>query len=383
MFRVRWLRCIHTLALAIFSGVTRCFDVLAADEPALVANNDVFEGQELTLKAEVEGGKGPFHYLWFKDLMPIPGAVEPELKFQPLRLTDSGVYWVTVFNDGGSTTSASEILTVRPGRQSWLANVSVVGPSSDRVIVAFTLGGNRTTGSTQILARAAGPALSQFGVAGALPDPVLSLFHQGRLLSSNDDWGGDVSLASAAAAVGAFPFSSSSKDSAVLLALPSSNYSAEVVDAGSGTGVTVVELYDTRSDPAELSKPRLISVAARGAIGEGAPLTAGFMILGDTPITVLLRGIGPSLERLGVIGAIADPKLSLFHRQTLISTNENWTDVGPEAIKGAQTAVGAVALDANSLDSAILVPLRPGLYSVQVSSAGEAGIAMIEVYEVP
>jgi hypothetical protein len=47
----------------------------------------------------VEGGQGPFHYLWFKDHLPIPGATNPELTFDSLRASDSGTYWVTVFND--------------------------------------------------------------------------------------------------------------------------------------------------------------------------------------------------------------------------------------------------------------------------------------------
>ena len=63
-------------------------------------------------------------------------------------------------------------------------------------------------------------------------------------------------LAEAAAAVGAFPFAAASKDSAVLLALESSSYTAEVVDAGNGVGVTVLELYDTRPEPADRARPR-------------------------------------------------------------------------------------------------------------------------------
>jgi hypothetical protein len=224
--------------------------------------------------------------------------------------------------------------------------------------------------------------LAQFGIKNALNDPVLMVFQGAQLITSNDDWGDDLSLAATAAAVGAFPFVNSSKDSAVILSLPRADYSAEVVEGSSGTGVTVVELYDA-SKP-DGPTPRLINISARGTMsGEDAPLTAGFTIEGETTVTVLLRGLGPSLERIGVVGAVSNPRLSLFRGSTLISSNENWGDVAPAEIEAAQTAVGALALEPASLDAAMLIPLRPGSYTAQLSSASNAGVARIEVYEVP
>jgi hypothetical protein len=250
--------------------------------------------------------------------------------------------------------------------------------------VGFTLGGSGTSGVTEVLARAAGPALAQFNVQGALTDPVLRLFQLGRVLVANDDWGGDAAVTAAAASVGAFPFLAGSKDSALLISLPSAAYSAEVVDAGGGTGMSVVELYDTRPDPPDRGRPRLINISARGLTGgEGAPLTAGFTIQGGANVTILLRGVGPALERLGVTGVVADPALALFRGPTLVSSNQNWHDVAPVAIEGARAAVGAFALEANSLDAALLIQLGPGSYTAQVSNPSGTGIALIEVYEVP
>jgi hypothetical protein len=321
--------------------------------------------------------------MWFKDYMPIQGAVEPELRFEAVQPSDAGIYWVTVFNDGGSTTSPMETIVVRVAGASRMANVSVVGSARDRIIVGFTLGGNGATGSTQVLARAAGPALTQFGVSGTLADPVLTIFQQGRVISTNDDWGGDVLLTAAANAVGAFPFPTTSKDSAVVLSLARSTYTAEVVDGTQGTGVAVVELYDTGYD-GKRGTPRLVNVSARGTTGlNESTLTAGFTIQGEARVNVLLRGIGPSLERFGVTGALGNPKLTLFRGSTLVSSNDNWSEFAPAAIEAAQTAVGAFALDAAVRDAALLVPLSPGSYSAQVSSSTESGVAMIEVYEVP
>src|SRR5688572_20077895 len=145
MICVRRLHLMSALALAVLFGGTGRSRLFAVEESVPAASADGFEGENLTLKAEVEGGEAPFRYLWFKDHVPVAGAVNAELKFEPLTRNDAGTYWVTVFNDSGSTTSAREVITVRPAKPSRLANVSVVGPASDRLIVGFTLGGSGTT----------------------------------------------------------------------------------------------------------------------------------------------------------------------------------------------------------------------------------------------
>ena len=94
MSRLRWLQIAPLLALAVLFGGSGWSRLSAADDAAPPASDELFEGQSLTLKAEVDGGEGPFHYLWFKDFLPMPGAVHPELKFESLRLSDAGTYWV-------------------------------------------------------------------------------------------------------------------------------------------------------------------------------------------------------------------------------------------------------------------------------------------------
>ena len=383
MIRLRRLQFVPLLALAVLFGRPGGSVLFAADAATASAADEAFEGQSLTLRAEVEGGEGPFRYLWFKDYVPLLDATSAELKFDALKPTDAGTYWVTVFNDGGSTTSTPEIISVRRAQPSRVANVSVVGSAGERMLVGFTLGGNGTTGSTAVLARAAGPALTQFGILGALADPVLSVFRDGLLVSMNDDWGDDPALSTTSAAVGAFPFSTLSKDSALVSSLAASSYSVEVVDGSNGAGITVVELYDTTTK-SDLTSPRLINVSARGtAGGSEAPLTAGCTIQGDQSVTVLVRGLGPTLDRLGVTGGVSNPKLSLFRGTVLLSTNEKWDEVAGAAIEGAQTAVGAVPLNADSRDAALLISLKPGSYIAQVSSTTDLGAAQIEIYEVP
>jgi hypothetical protein len=55
-----------------------------------------------------------------------------------------------------------------------------------------------------------------------------------------------------------------------------------------------------------------------------------------------------------------------------------------EPVNRTAIAVGAFSLPANSKDSALLVKLDPGLYTLLVDSKnGDEGVALAEVYEVP
>jgi hypothetical protein len=62
-----------------------------------------------------------------------------------------------------------------------------------------------------------------------------------------------------------------------------------------------------------------------------------------------------------------------------VTENDNWT----EALAATFQAVGAFALDAGSLDAALLTVLPPGSYTAQVSGLGSGtGEALVEIYEV-
>jgi hypothetical protein len=120
-------------------------------------------------------------------------------------------------------------------------------------------------------------------------------------------------------------------------------------------------------------------------INAGRVLTAGFVIGGTASKQVLIRAVGPALRLapFNVSGAMADPKLELFSGQTVIYSNDNWG--GGAALASSFASAGAFALsDAASKDAALLVTLPSGNYTVQVSGVdGAAGLAIVEVYEVP
>jgi hypothetical protein len=130
-----------------------------------------------------------------------------------------------------------------------LTNLSarvLVGSGSNALFAGFVIKGDT---AMTVLIRASGPALTQFGVAGTIPDPKLTLQFQasGATIASNAGWGGDAQIASTALTVGGFKWTDpTSKDSALLITLPPGNYTANVAGASGDTGVAIVEVYEVQ-----------------------------------------------------------------------------------------------------------------------------------------
>jgi phosphodiesterase/alkaline phosphatase D-like protein len=128
-----------------------------------------------------------------------------------------------------------------------------------------------------------------------------------------------------------------------------------------------------------------ISTLARLATGSDT-LVSGFVISGESPRSVLVRAIGPTLAAFGVGDALARPVLSVFQGEREIATNSAWSGVERAAASSLTDAfdrAGAFRLiDDNSRDAAVILSLEPGAYTVQVKSAdGSPGAALLEVYE--
>lgn len=126
-----------------------------------------------------------------------------------------------------------------------LVNVSArtqAGAGDDVLIVGFVISGAR---AQTVLVRGIGPALTGFGVAGALVDPKLELFNGSTKIGENDDWGGSAVASGVFARVGAFALvGTASKDAALLITLAPGAYTAQLSGVGETTGVALVEVYE-------------------------------------------------------------------------------------------------------------------------------------------
>jgi hypothetical protein len=71
----------------------------------------------------------------------------------------------------------------------------------------------------------------------------------------------------------------------------------------------------------------------------------------------------------------------------MIASNTGWgtnTNPTPAVIASIASSVGAFALVSGSADSADVVNLAPGAYTIQISGVNSTtGVALAEVYEVP
>jgi hypothetical protein len=272
--------------------------------------------------------------------------------------------------------------TTRTDRLINLSSRVQVG-SGRTLITGFVVGG---TTPKRVLLRAVGPTLTGFGVTGALANPRLQLFDAtGKVIAENDDWSGADTTA-AMAQVGAFGLGAGAKDAALLVTLVPGAYTMQVAEVG-GTGVALAEIYDASLNP-NADYQRLVNISTRGEAGVGENvLIGGFIITGNAPKKVLVRGIGPGLAAFGLTGTLADPRLRVYRGSELVAENDNWSAVPAESTATAQAArdTGAFALAAGSKDAALILTLVPGAYTGQVASADgtSTGTALVEIYELP
>lgn len=337
----------------------------AADRDGAVALVEFFSGAEKI----GESRAAPFAFAW------APPAGSHTLT---ARATDA---------DGQIAASAPVALAVRaiaPGRLANFSALAAGGSGDAALIVGFVTGGAGTAGGKPLLARALGPALARFGVASPSADPVLALLTGATVAASNDHWAGNAAVVAATAAVGAFPLADpASRDAALIATRPAG---AHTLVATGPPGPVLLELYDATPAAAfTAATPRLLNVSARALVTPAAGVVqAGFVVGGTGARTFLLRAVGPSLGDYGIANALADPRLEIFPAGASmpLAANDDWTAAAPLVI--AATRVAASQLSTAGRDAALLLTLAPGAYTARLTApAGAAGVALIELYEVP
>jgi hypothetical protein len=150
----------------------------------------------------------------------------------------------TVIESGKNGTSGVgliELYDLDAVANAHLSNISTRGfvqTGANVMIGGFIVSG--ANGSVNLIVRALGPSLAQFGVPNPLADPLLGLYDgNGTLIMSNDNW--KDSQQAAIQNSGFHP--PNDLDSAILVTLPTGNYTAIVTGKNGGTGVGLVEVY--------------------------------------------------------------------------------------------------------------------------------------------
>ncbi len=254
---------------------------------------------------------------------------------------------------------------------------------NDTLIAGFFVQG---LSAKAYLVRGVGPALEQFAVAGFMADPRIDVFSGQIPLRANDNWGDaepGSSPVDTAEAVGAFPLQSGSKDAALVLALPSGLYSAHLNSTGTRGGVALCEIYDAiGGDPTS----RLVNLSLRGKVGVGEQtLIVGVVVGGTRATRILIRAIGPGLAAFGVPSVLARPSIGVFRGAAPLRTNTGWTSDGlTRDLSVAAESVAAFPLVNGSFDSAMILTVDPGTYTIHLTGVGgTTGEALAEIYVLP
>ena len=113
--------------------------------------------------------------------------------------------------------------------------------------------------------------------------------------------------------------------------------------------------------------------------GDGAGI-AGFILRGDSPKRVIVRGLGPSLKSgaMPVAGRLADPTLELYDKNgVLVATNDNWRDSADRA----EIQASGLAPD-DDREAAIIREIGSGAHTAVIRGAGgSTGVGLVEVYD--
>ncbi len=193
---------------------------------------------------------------------PLPAGSLDAALLEPVPV---GAYTAQVSGSGSSTGIAlAELYDADIGTPTArLINISAranVQTGGNILIAGFVVAAGPTGAGETVLIRGVGPALSGFGVAGALSRPVLTLLDfQGSTIASNQGWssgsapgpssvkaGVEIATAATMSKVGAFTLMNGAADAAMTVTLPPGPYTAQVSGANGDTGVGLVEIYEVR-----------------------------------------------------------------------------------------------------------------------------------------
>ncbi|PTX91806.1 hypothetical protein DB354_18295 [Opitutus sp. ER46] len=241
-----------------------------------------------------------------------------------------GIY--STESSSGTATGAFDLAAIPTSAP--IANVSsratvVEGGST---IVGFVIDG---TMPRRVLVRAVGAGLEQFGVANPLGNPRLQLYRGNEVLATNDDWGVEATQASLAFATDISGVQASG-------GMTRGSSSTAAGDSTTGTGTSAV-------------------MGSAGGMGSTTGTGSGLAGGGATSGTGSASGTGSTGGAGSTIGTDDGPMVGGSWDRSLLKAELATADDFKR--------VGAFGLTDGSADSALVVTLPPGPYTVVVSAS--------------
>ncbi|MCH6256014.1 hypothetical protein MLD52_05605 [Puniceicoccaceae bacterium K14] len=297
-----------------------------------ITDENLYAGDSLELSAEVEG-TGPFLYQWIKDGTDLMGENSKTLTITNFSTFEEGNYSLRIESPAGAHSRS-------------IANLVLTDAPSIPVFVEEPLGDIALLGANSLLTSRAVSNL-EISYQWFKNDTAID----GEILS--DLLFDEIAI----------------EDEGIY-------YVIATTTAGAVTSESVEILVTDK---------RMVNLSTRARAGTGANVViSGFVIKGNEPKTVLIRGIGPSLKNFGLDEALEQPQLTVIQDGEVIASNNGWANLANQAEVAAIAAqYGAFELDTDSADAAVLITLEPGVYTAILNGEnGETGLSMVEVYEV-
>ncbi len=344
------------------------------------ANASANSGDTVSFSATAQT-TGAATYQWSFNGQPIPDATGAVYTLTNAEPANVGTYSVTITGSVSTVTASAQLTSVTLDRLADLSTRGIVGTGSTTLIGGFVLSG---PGVKPVLVRAVGPGLASFGLNDYAPNLTLTVYQGGKVVATNSGWDqtNGPAITAAEKQWGAFPLQAGSGDAALLLSLPAGAYTATV--SGQSTGVALVEIYNADPLVPDANARRLVNISTRGFAGTGSQtLIGGLVVGGNSPKTFLIRAVGPGLIPFVVPGVLPDPSIQLVSNGTVIASNTGVVNSPDAALITRDSAqLGAFPLSPVGNDSALVIKLTPGSYTVLVTGAsGDTGVALMEIYE--
>jgi hypothetical protein len=114
-------------------------------------------------------------------------------------------------------------------------------------------------------------------------------------------------------------------------------------------------------------------------------LIGGFVVPDGSSQTVLVRGIGPTLAKLGINEPLRDPTIRVYDSRGVVVAEDDdwWADADSALIQRLSAEAGAFKISTGR-EAALLVTLTPGAYTAVLTDASgtRSGVGLLEIYAV-